>query len=112
MIVGQFVNPDGTLDGSNFVISNAASFKMHPKVASSPDYDRFLVIWDDDRNWETSGTDIYGQLVDEDGSLPETASDENFAVSNAFESQFESTVAYDSANGRFMVIWMDYRNRD
>jgi hypothetical protein len=111
MIVGQFVNSDGTLDGPNFVISNAVSFKMRPRVASSPDYGRFLVVWDDNRNWETpAGQDIYGQLVGNDGSLLETTSDMNFAVTNAFQNQYEASVAYDSANGRFMVIWMDYRS--
>jgi hypothetical protein len=109
-IVGQFLYPDGTLDGSNFVISDAISFKVRPKVASSPDYGRFLVVWDDDRNWETSGTDIFGQLVADDGTLAETASDVNFAVTNAPESQYEASVAYDSTNGRFMVVWLDYRD--
>jgi hypothetical protein len=109
LIVGQFVNPDGTLDGTNFTISDAVGFKMRPKVASAPDYTRFLVVWFDNRNWETSGDDIYGQLVDEDGTLVETTIGSNFAVTNANESQFEAAVAYDSTNGRFLVAWQDFR---
>ena len=109
LIVGQFVKPDGTLDGTNFTISDAVGFKMRPKVASAPGYTRFLVVWSDNRNWETTGDDIYGQLVDENGTLVETTCGSNFAVSDAYGSQYESSVAYDSANGRFMIIWMDYR---
>jgi hypothetical protein len=110
LIVGQFVNPDGTLDGTNFTISDAVGFKMRPRVASAPDHGRFLVVWNDSRDGETNGNDIYGQLISEDGTLLETTSGSNVAVSDAYGDQYESSVAYDSANGRFMAIWMDYRS--
>jgi len=109
-IIGQFVNPDGTLDGSNFVISNAVSFKIRPLVASGPDHARFLVVWDDDRNWETNSSDIYGQIVGEDGTVKETLSNENFAVTNAINSQYSPSLAYDTNNSRFLVAWGDTRS--
>jgi len=108
-IFGQFVNPDGTLQGSEFVISNAVSFKFEPTIAYDSINRRFLIVWLDTRYGDD---DIYGQLVNEDGSLYGTASDVNFVISDASLMQYLPQVAFDSVNERFLVVWMDYRSND
>ena len=102
-IYGQFINPDGTRDGSELLLSTGDGDKNRPWVAHSPAQGRFLVVWEDTRN---PSTDIYGQMVGEGGSLYDT----NFAIANGDDSQSDPAAAYDSANDRFLVVWTDDRN--
>jgi hypothetical protein len=110
-IWGQLVNADGTLYKTvsefNFWISTAANHQVYPSVAYGTASERFLVAWCDYRNgWR----DIYGQLVNADGTLYNTASNTNFVISNATNDQANPSVAYDTVNHRFLVAWQDYRN--
>ena len=109
-IYGQFVNADGSLSGENVVISNATGDQVVPSVAYDLINQRFLVAWRDGRNSLTTGEDIYGQLVNADGSLFETVSGTNFAISQAVNDQVAPSVAYDLINQRFLVAWRDGRN--
>lgn len=111
-IYGQFVRAsDGvrlyTASNINFAVSNAAGRQAYPSVAYAPANQRFLVVWDDDRN---SSSDIFGQLVDASGSLYNTDSDINFVISNNFGHKYQPSVTYDSMNHRFLTTWYDYRN--
>ena len=106
-IYGQILYPDGTTFVSEFVISNAANDQDFPKVAYDSTNGSFLVVWEDSRG---ANDDIYGQLVDaSDGSLLITASGTNFVISNATNDQKDPSVAYNSTNGRFLVVWEDSR---
>jgi hypothetical protein len=109
-IYGQFVNANGTLDGSNFIISNATSGQSTPSVAYDSVNQRYLVVWADDRNLGTTGWDIYGQLVTAAGSLYGTSSEVNFAISSASNNEGDASVAYDSAHQMYLVAWTDNRN--
>jgi hypothetical protein len=114
-IYGQLVNADGTLSGDNFMISDEIHSQLRPSIAYDSVNQRFLVVWEDRRNGDTYGAvnyDIYGQLVNADGTLFETASDVNFVISNATNFQIDPCVAYDSVNQRFLVVWEDRRNGD
>lgn len=102
-IYGQLVNANGTLNGSNFVISDAEFYQYYPKVAYDNANQRFLVVWEDIRSNDTF--DIYGQLVNADGTL----NGSNFVISNAPNNQRNPSVAYDSVNQRFLVAWADTR---
>ncbi len=72
---------------------------------------RFLVVWEDDRNdqgqpyyWER---DIYGQLINADGTLYGSP----IAISTLSGSQqLSPRVVFDSTNGRFLIIWRDTRD--
>jgi hypothetical protein len=105
------VNDDGSLYGAlsdvNFVISNAANQQYGPSVTYDSTNQRFFVAFGDNRN---TNSDIYGQLVNDDGSLYITASNANFVISNATNDQQYPLVAYDSSNQRFLVAWQDNRN--
>lgn len=64
-LYGQFVNLEGSLSGTNYSISSAASNQLAPAIAYDPDLKRFLAVWKDARNINPPGTtasDIYGQL--------------------------------------------------
>ncbi|MBI5182104.1 MAG: hypothetical protein HZA06_04220 [Nitrospirae bacterium] len=106
-IYGQLVNADGTLNGSNFAVSNAANGQSLASVAYDSINQRFLVVWGDYRSGTTY--DIYGQLVNADGTLYGTASNVNFVIANAANDQNMPSAAYDSSNQRFLVAWADYR---
>lgn len=102
-IYGQLINANGTLNGSNFVISNAEYSQNYPKVAYDNAHQRFLVVWQDSRN--EVGYDIYGQLVNANGTL----NGSNFVISTAANNQNNPSVAFDNNNQRFLVAWADSR---
>jgi len=106
-IFGQFLAPDGVLSGVEFPISNVeADSKDNPAIAYDSVNHRFLVVWEDQRNSDVTANDIYGQIVNADGTL----SGGNFPVSDNTSTQERPSVAYDSANQRFLVVWQDGRN--
>jgi hypothetical protein len=112
-IYGQLVNADGSLyptpgdTTSNFVVNNASDNQAVPAVAYDSNNRRFLVVWDTSPN-----DNIYGQLINTDGSLYPTPSDttSEFPISTAANSQRETSVAFDSINSRFLVVWRDFRS--
>lgn len=113
-IYGQIVNVNGTLNGSNFVISNAASIQWGNSLIFDSVNQRFLVSWTDWRNpcagdpmAPCFNTDIYGQLVNSDGTLYGTASGVNFAVSTGTGEFFLQTpsAGFNSTDQGFLVAW-------
>jgi len=105
-IYGQFRNTDGTPLNFEFIISNGTGTHEQGAVAFDTTNRRFLVVWRDGRNALTTGEDIYGQLLSADG-FP---SGGNFAISNATGDQVAPSVAFDTVNQRFLVVWQDGRN--
>jgi len=114
-IYGQLVNADGSLYGAgitsgvNFTISNALNAQYAPSVAYDSVNQRYLVAWYD---YRSGAWDIYGQVVNADGSLygAGITSGVNFTISNALGYQQSPSMAYDSVNQRFLVVWQDERN--
>jgi len=105
--------------------------QWHPRIAYSTTSHRYLVTWHDGRTRaqqydlfkmdstdQTTFKDIYGQIVNADGTL----SGDNFPVAidpantdkvyhgNAKRIQQYSEIAYDSDNNRFLVVWEDDRD--
>jgi outer membrane protein assembly factor BamB len=104
-IYGQIIASDGTLIGSNFVISNAPNEQDQPRVAYDAQDQRYLVTWEDKRTI-SDGFDIYAQLIDTAGNLVGS----NFAISTARSSQLLPSVSYDSTDHHFLIVWQDDRN--
>ncbi|MBI5665892.1 MAG: hypothetical protein HZC49_12530 [Nitrospirae bacterium] len=112
-IYGQIVNAAGTMSGGNFIISDADSNQWVPAAAYDNVNGRFLVSWYDFRNpcadpfAPCSNSDIYGQFVSSDGALLNTASSDNFVVSNGTSEYMLQSVsaAYNSADQRFFTAW-------
>ena len=97
------------LIGSNISVSSSGDDQRTPAVATSDASDdyRYLVVWADDSsgNW-----DVYGQLVEADGSLNGSA----FAISDDEDEadQKAPALAYDAAADKYLVVWEDYGNGD
>jgi hypothetical protein len=109
-IYGQMVNADGSLFVLNnpIIISDASENQTKPSVAYDSADSRFLVAWEDNRNTGLTDLDIFGQMVNADGTL--FAANNPIVISDASESQTKASVAYDSADSRFLVVWEDNRN--
>ena len=105
-IYGQLVNANGSPSGANFFVSTAAGNQVAPSVAFDTIRQLFFVVWEDSRNVLTAGDDIYGQLVNADGSL----FGNDVAVSDASADQVAPSVAYSTVTQRFLVVWQDGRN--
>jgi len=118
-IYGRLIDSDGTFfpadgDGGNgFPVCGSVGGQSNPAVAVDQESGRFLVTWEDGRNSEATGYDIYGRLVNSDGTFFAVDGDENgFVICNNSEGQYSSSVAYDPGSGRFLTAWYDGRNAE
>ena len=115
-ISGQLVNADGTLfdqdgngtpelDNDAITISNEGLATASPAVAFDVANGRFLVIWEDSRTPPTN-ENIFGQMVNADGTLFETLSGVNFQVSDSTEtSMFAISNAFNPVAGTYRIVW-------
>jgi hypothetical protein len=103
-IKGQRLNQTGGLLENLDICTQAAS-QWSPRVAYSPDDDRYLVVWPDDRDNATQGRNVYGRQVGGAGALLT-----EFAVSTASGNQAPVAVTYGSGPGNYIVAWEDTRN--
>lgn len=104
-IFGQFLNPDGSLRGSNFQVNDDGRVgnQYEPDV-SGDDSGRFVVVWEDGRN---SNWDIFFQRFKSDG----TRLGNNVQITVDTFTQQAPQVAC-ASDGRFLVCWDDERAGD
>ena len=86
----------------------AAESQDSPEVAYNSTDDEYLVVWADYRNGATTSNDIYGQRVSVDGALLSSP----FPISTATDDQDLPTVAYNSTDNQYLVVWEDRRPGD
>jgi len=121
-IYGQLINADGSLSGSNFLLSidptdhtkPAVNDQTNPSAAYTEANDidstnkKFIVVWEDKRSADAN---IYGQLYD---AKNKTLVSANFAVSDttAAGDKINPSVSYGtrSSSERFLAVWEDMRN--
>lgn len=99
---------------TDYAISNATDDQANPRTVYLPDKQLYFVVWEDYRNRNTSGADIYGQFLDNSGNLCGTApiliaKTGSSALSG---NQTAPDVAYrqdkaDAAKSRLVVVWQD-----
>ena len=109
-IYAQRIDEDGNPQGDEIVISTAADTQEKPAVAYVAQVNQWLVIWQDFRNRETSGSDIYGQRVrGADGSL---AGQGNFVIHNGPGDQWTAALEARSRVGgaEYLAVWEDWRS--
>jgi hypothetical protein len=104
-IYGQRVSGSGAFLGSEIPISTASLGQYNPTVIYNSASNEYLVVWTDGRNG-AENYNIYGQRVSDNGVLI----DSNFSICTATGSQYNPTLAYDSASGEYLVVWDDYRS--
>jgi hypothetical protein len=90
------------LDPAGIFICNAPGNQKNPAIASNGDI--FVVVWEDERNIEQTGMDIYGTRVKGDGAIMDPA---GFVISEEIDLQEVPKVA--SADDNFFVLWSDHR---
>lgn len=103
-VLGQMVNPDGTLFGEVIPIATSSDYEVVPALAFDPNQGRFLVAWLD----SSIGYKIYGQLLGREGSLQGIP----FLISEVSSGKLELQAAADTDIGRFLLVWRDYRGVD
>jgi hypothetical protein len=101
---GRRLNQSGGLLGSLDICTEASS-QWSPAIAYSPDDDRYLVVWPDDRDNATQGRNVYGRQVGGGGTLYA-----EFAISTAAGNQLHPAVGYSGALLSYMVVWDDVRS--
>lgn len=104
-IDGQLVNADGSLHGSELVISAAKNDQSNPEIAYNSAANEYLVVFDDNR-LDENDLDIFGVLVNADG----TVAGEDFPISSQVENQLLPVVAYNSRDNQYLVVWEDKRS--
>ncbi|MGC9357488.1 MAG: hypothetical protein ACP5GX_06475, partial [Anaerolineae bacterium] len=102
-IYGRWVASGGGTAGDIFAINTAAGNQFAPVVAASPTTPDYLVVF---VNLTTTFVeDIMGQRVDSTGTLTGGA----FAVSAPLDHQRQPSVAYNSTDTEYLVVWHDQR---
>jgi len=104
-IKGQRLNQSGDLLGGVRDICTQTDAQWSPRVAYSPDDDRYLVVWPDDRDSSTQGRNVYGRQMAGGGALHD-----ELAISTAGDDQASVAVTYGSGLDGYVVVWKDTRN--
>jgi hypothetical protein len=140
-ILGQYLDANGDpIYGGNFPVSDVPyvtgnpgeqvdSEQHHPVAGYDSANGKFLVVWEDDRNSGSTGTDIYGQRLEKyscsvspcliplipsqkiaggdiagDSTIILALADD-FAVSELDQSEYPSSMVYDQLSQGFLVVW-------
>ncbi len=103
-VKGQRLNQTGGLLEGVLDLCTEASSQWSPAVAYSPDDDRYLVVWPDDRDSASQGRNVYGRQVGGGGALYT-----GFAISTASGNQAAVAVTYGRGPASYIVAWEDTR---
>jgi hypothetical protein len=101
---GIRLNSSGSTLGAILEVCTETHSQWTPRVAYSPESDRYLVTWPDDRNSATQGRNIYGRQVGGAGTLHS-----EFPISTAALDQLRVDVAYAAGLHSYVVAWDDGR---
>ena len=88
------------MSGANFSIIVTYESQYSPKLAYNPVTNQYLIVWTEGRF-----NDVYGRLVNADGSL----SGSEFPISSAANHQVEPEIVYNPSSNQFLVVSYDDR---
>ena len=100
----QRIDSQGQASGSLIVITTDLTAQERPALARGAN--EYLLAWQDKRNEGTSGSDIYGHLLDNNGNPTGSL----IAITTVSADQIEPAIAYDSSRDEYLVLWTDFRN--
>jgi hypothetical protein len=101
-LLARRVAGDGSPIGEAFPISTAAYEQMLPELVYNPDYDEFMIVWEDHRWAWGDAADIYGQRVSVEGALVGG----NFGISwESGNLLLNPEVAYNTNTQEYLVTW-------
>jgi hypothetical protein len=111
-VFGRRVSAVGSVVGTDFRISGAraTSDERHPAVVWNPGEGEYLVVWSDRRNFPARGWDVFGRRVS--GSGVALGTDFRISGPRATSDDLYPAVAWNSAEGEYLVVWEDQRNVD
>jgi hypothetical protein len=87
-------------------ICNEPGFQGFAQVAYNSVENEYCVVWEDGRYYDSTRTDIYGQILKADGSKR----GKNFAVCTDTMQQYWPHIDYDPVENRYLVVFSDNRN--
>ncbi len=107
-IYAQHLNANGyaTWTRNGVKIAQSEADQRYPIVASDGNGGAY-VVWQDDRNSNSKGIDLYGQHIQSNGSLAYSSA--GIAVASANGNQDHAAICSDG-NGNAFVAWEDSRN--
>jgi len=102
-IFGARVTSSGVIgDPTGIAISTAAGDQLSPAVAA--DANNYVVAWEDHRNQNVSGADIYAARVTTNGVVADAS---GIPISTAANDQVTPSLAFNGTN--YLVVWSDSR---
>ena len=115
LLATPFLSAEAAIQGSPMEISVDSSSVMlsddqqNPYIIEVSDKGVWFVVWEDWRNWRTSGADIYGRFISSDG----TFCGSEMAITTASGHQTVPVSAYrdvtTSSGDKILVAWQDSR---
>ena len=102
-VAGQFINGDGTLEGSNFTVITGTVYARDPDVAYDSINHRFLVA----ALTQGGGAPpmyMYGAILNDNGTVYTS----QFSILDSGTYLYQPAIAYDPVNQRFLAIWEVY----
>ncbi len=105
-ISARRISPAGQPLGGKIYISLESPAQYKPVVAVAPD-GTYLIVWEDLRNLEKRGADIYGQWLSSSGRPLGT----NLALVAERHNQYSPAIVagQGSESARFLIVWEDDR---
>lgn len=91
--------------GSDIPIYEADNEQYLPSVAYNWRHDEYLVVWHN--LWGGGGRDVYARRISGQGEILSW-----FAVAHGVNDRAQPSVAYDSENDRYLVVWIYDRHGD
>jgi hypothetical protein len=85
--------------------------QSNPAIAYDPVNNKYLIVWEDDRNSNSNATDIYGRLCDATDLNSGNCSGTELAISSTNAMEKEPAVAFDRVNQKYLVVWTDGTNK-
>jgi len=108
-IYGRRLSATGAVVGADFPISSpAAGGKVLPAVAWNGTANQYLVVWQDERDETTRGSDIYGRRVSAQGAV--VGPERRISGPAAKGNDWWPAVAWNGAANQYLVVWGDERD--
>jgi hypothetical protein len=96
---------------SDIQLTTDSADQSNPAIAYDPVNNKYLIVWEDDRNSNSNATDIYGRLCDTTNLNSGNCSGTEFAISSTNAMEKEPAVAFDRFNQKYLVVWTDGTNK-
>lgn len=92
----------------DFTFGTTGFAANNPSLATDPNTNRLLIVWEDNNGGIATGKNVKGQLIDLSGF---TQYGNPIDISVAQGDQTSPVSSFDNVNQRFLVLWEDARNQ-